>query len=205
MGEGPLARSTDLIVEELGDEVLIFDTEANRGHSLSAAAAEVWRSCDGETSAEELGANLGLDSDTVARALDELNGCDLLEQPPTLAPVRAGSTRRELTINFAKVGAAAAAAPLIVSVAAPTPAMAVSLQTCAALTASGDCGTNPGGCKSITGCCCCNPAIGSTGCPNNNAPGTGGPHGPGTKYCSNSVASCNTLCQPPGAQTFQCN
>jgi hypothetical protein len=158
-GEAPLARSDDLIIEELGDEILIFDTDTDRAHSLTAEAAKVWRSCDGRTSPEELVASLGLDSDTVARALDELSRCDLLEQPPTLAPVREGSTRREMTIKLAKVGAAAAAAPLIVSVAAPAPAMAATIAQCLALTSSGNCGDSPGGCSSVVGCCCCTPPV----------------------------------------------
>jgi hypothetical protein len=158
-GEAPLARSDDLIVEELGDEILIYDTDADRAHSLSADAAKIWRSCDGSTSRDQLVAGLGLDSDTVARALDELGRCELLVQPPTLAPVAEGSTRREVTIKLAKVGAAAAAAPLIVSVAAPPPALAVTLAQCLALTSSGNCGTSPGGCSSVTGCCCCTPPI----------------------------------------------
>jgi hypothetical protein len=120
-------------------------------------AAKVWRACDGRTSPDQLVAGLGLDPDTVARALDELSNCDLLVQSPTLAPVRGGSTRREVTIKLAKVGAAAAAAPLIVSVAAPKPAMAATLAQCLAATAAGDCGS--GGCGAIEGCCCCDPPI----------------------------------------------
>ncbi len=127
----------------------------DRAHSLSPDAAKVWRSCDGNTSAEELSSKLGVDPDTVARALDELSGCDLLEEPPTLAPVAEGSTRREVSIKAAKVGAAAAAAPLILSVAAPPPAMAATLEVmpCVQPRATA---AKPGGSKSI-GCCCCVP------------------------------------------------
>jgi hypothetical protein len=150
MGEGPLARSTDLIIEELGDEVLVYDTKIDRGHSLSPEASKVWRACNGTTSAEELSARLGLDSETVDRALDELSSCDLLEVSPTI--MADGSTRREVSLKLAKVGAAVAAAPLIVSVVAPTPAMARSIAACARFT-SGNCGG--GGCLSLCGCCCC--------------------------------------------------
>jgi len=158
-GDRPLARSTDLIIEELGAEILVYDTDRDRAHSLSPEAAKVWRACDGETSAEELSSSLELDPNTVARALDELSGCDLLEEPPTLAPVAEGSTRREATIKLAKVGAAVAAAPLIVSVAAPTAAMAVSPAVCAQFS-SNDCGgTSADGCSQTPGCCCCTPPV----------------------------------------------
>ena len=45
-----------------------------------------------------------------------------------------GATRREVATRFVKAGAVAAAAPLIVSVAAPTPAQAQTLAFCASST-----------------------------------------------------------------------
>ena len=152
--DGPLARSTDLIVEELGDEVLIYDTAIDRGHSLSPEAARVWRACNGKTPVEELSSRLGLDQETVDLALAELESCELLEVKPSI--VADGSTRREVTLRLAKVGAAAAAAPLILSVAAPTPAMAATLAQCLKVTQqSGNCGgANAKGCHDL-GCCCC--------------------------------------------------
>jgi hypothetical protein len=146
-----------LIIEELGEELLVYDSNADRAHSLGPEAAKVWRSCDGESTVEELGTKLGLDPDTVGRALDELSGCDLLEVSPTLTPVAEGSTRREATVKLAKVGAAVVAAPLIVSVAAPTAQAAATVAFCAQFS-SGNCGSNTG-CSSEVGCCCCTPPI----------------------------------------------
>jgi len=163
MRERPLARSTDLIVEELGDEVLIYDTTIDRGHSLSPEAARVWRACNGKTPVEQLSSRLGLDQDTVNRALDELTGCDLLEVTPTI--IADGSTRREVTVKMAKVGAAAAAAPLILSVAAPAAHAAVTrtIEECDAFTGQ-NCGGSTG-CSSQPGCCCCTPKDQSGGLP----------------------------------------
>ena len=48
----PCARSEDLIVEELGEELLVYDMKADRGHCLSPVAARVWRRCDGRTHAK---------------------------------------------------------------------------------------------------------------------------------------------------------
>ena len=152
MSNRPVARSTDLIVEEIGEEVLVYDTVANRGHSLTREAAKVWRSCDGATSVEELSAKLSLDDETVGRALNELSSCELLEEP-TLFPVAEGSTRRDATKKMAKIGAAAFAAPLIISVTAPVAAHALT-----------NCGTkHTGDCKTLNcvadpSCICC------TGC-----------------------------------------
>jgi DNA-binding MarR family transcriptional regulator len=149
----PLARSQGLVVEELGEELLVYDLETDRAHSLYPEAAQVWRSCDGGTSVESLAARLELDAETVGRALDELEACDLLE---SAAPPAGGSTRRELTVRAVKAGALVAAAPLIVSVTAPSPASAVTPGQCAGFSST-TCGQGgPSvGCKGA-GCCCCN-------------------------------------------------
>ena len=44
----PLARSEELVIEELGDELLVYDERTQRAHCLSATAARVWRACDGK-------------------------------------------------------------------------------------------------------------------------------------------------------------
>ena len=157
----PCARSEDLIVEELGEELLVYDMKADRGHCLSPTAARVWRRCDGRTPAKDMSAELDLDPDAVARALDELAACQLLEPTPELTVVAAngdGATRRELATRFLKAGAVAAAAPLIVSVVAPTPAQAQTLAFCRAAA------TDPGlwVCATKADCCCCNPDGGVT-------------------------------------------
>jgi hypothetical protein len=155
----PLARSRDLIVEELGDELLVYDLTADRGHCLSPTAALVWRRCDGRTASDGLSAQLDLDPDVVARALDKLAACQLLEATPELDPVPAGArgaTRREVATKFVKAGAVAAAAPLIVSVAAPTPAQAQTLGFCQQFNSDPGCGT-----CSQNDCCCCEPGGGA--------------------------------------------
>jgi hypothetical protein len=161
----PLSRREDLIVEELDDGLLIYDTRDDRAHSLQSAAASVWQRADGHTPPEKLSEELGLEAGTVDRALAELESCGLLEVASVAAadggPV-AGTTRRELGVRVAKVGGAVAAAPLIVSVAAPTPAAAQTPgppgpppEGCEAVfTCLEDCGQTQHGCKG-TGCCCC--------------------------------------------------
>src|SRR5664280_2841413 len=47
MADRPLARGQDLVVEPLGDELLVFDATVHRAHSLNAFAAAVWHACDG--------------------------------------------------------------------------------------------------------------------------------------------------------------
>jgi hypothetical protein len=143
----PLARSHGLVIEELGEELLVYDQMSDRAHCLGASAATVWRACDGEKTVAVLSAETGLDSEIVARALLELRGCSLLDGLPT-----AGMTRRDLGFRAAKLGAAAASVPLIVSVVAPTPAAAITPTPalCAQYNAN-----SCSACCNIIGCCCC--------------------------------------------------
>src|SRR3712207_345246 len=142
----PLARSTELVVEETGEELPVFDRVSNRAHCLSPTAARVWRACDGQGTTAALAEELG--ADAISRALAELESCELLE---TTAHVHAGNgfTRREVAIKTAKYGTAAAAVPLIFSIAAPLPAAAVTPTpaVCAEYNAQG-CGA----CDQIRGC-----------------------------------------------------
>jgi hypothetical protein len=144
----PLARADELVVEEVGDELLVYDQTNECAHSLGVAAARVWRACDGERSAKALSTELDMDADTVRRALEELEECNLLDDGQPLT----GITRREATLKGAKLGAAAASAPLIYSILAPVPAMAATQQYCLALGCTDGCGE----CHQA-GCACCGP------------------------------------------------
>lgn len=153
----PTARSAELIVEELGDELLVYDQRNDQVHCLSSAAGKVWSACDGQTSVEQLARSLEMDSEFLNRALGELEACGLLEGEPF-----GGMTRREATTRFAQIGAAAAAAPLIASVVAPTPALALTRCGTGSLGCQGFFVTNdkshcPAGtrCTTQNNCACC--------------------------------------------------
>jgi len=141
----PLARTADLLVEEFGDELLIYDQRSDRAHCLTPAASRIWGACDGSASVEQLGSALNLDAATLARALEELEACGLLDNGPAT-----GVTRREATAKLVRIGAAAASAPLIYSITAPAPAMAASQAACAAI----GCPANAAACTSV-GCLLC--------------------------------------------------
>ena len=160
----PQARTDGLIVEEMGEELLVYDTEDNSGHSLSSEAARVWRCCDGTTTVDELAGQLDLDTATVGRALEELNVAGLLSMP-SLSPKSNGHTRREVTFRFARTGAAAASVPLVFSVLAPTAQAAVTLAFCRSACGGGPTGCTTDGCgdccrPEFEGCCCCDPGNG---------------------------------------------
>ena len=125
-----LARSEDIVVEELEDEILVYDSKNKRAHCLGTTAARVWRACDGKTDVGALSKSLDLSVDTVNQALAGLEEASELTHTQGLEVVQAGSgngdgmTRRQMTLRSAKVGGAAIAAPLIYSIAVPSPAAA---------------------------------------------------------------------------------
>jgi hypothetical protein len=142
----PLARTDDLVVEELGAELLVYDKLTNTAHSLNATAARVWRACDGYTNTDVLSTKLEMDSETLEQALYELENTSLMVATPQL-----GHTRREMTVKMAKYGAAASI-PFIYSALGPVPLAAATPtpQQCLFYSA-GDCNS----CSNICGCCCC--------------------------------------------------
>ena len=137
-------------MEEVDDDLLVYDSTSGTAHSLSATAARFWRRCDGTKDIEGLSAELDLDRETVTRAVAELEQGRLLEAPPAV-----GVTRREASVKLAKLGAVAASAPLVYSIAAPTPALAQTQNFCEALGCQSGCGA----CHQA-GCSCCGPGGG---------------------------------------------
>lgn len=51
---GPAARQDDLIVEHVGDEILVYDLRTHRAYCLNRTAAALWSLCDGQTDPEEI-------------------------------------------------------------------------------------------------------------------------------------------------------
>lgn len=162
----PLARTEDLAIEEFEDELLVYDRKEQRAHCLGVTAARVWRACDGRTEVGRLADALDLSRDTVLRALDELEASQLLDVPEVQVVDGNGNgiTRRQLTARSVRIGAAAAAGPLIYSIAVPTAAAQASPTefACAIYSVSG-CGTATGG-GSVAGCCCCCRGCSGTSC-----------------------------------------
>src|ERR1700760_2112705 len=129
-GSLPRARHDGLLEETVGADLLLYDQSSHTAHCLSPVAADVWRHCDGERDLAELAVLARVSELVVADALHELRGKGLLDAEPQLAhSTVAGISRREAIGRVARYGAAAAAAPLIVSATAATPAMASSKET----------------------------------------------------------------------------
>jgi hypothetical protein len=127
----PAARTDGLLIESLDDELLVYDADRDRAHSLNAVAAAVWEACDGERGIRELAssatAKLGepVYEDAVWRALSQLDERRLLvgELPERMSGPE--FSRRTALARAGMIGASAAfAAPLVKSIVVPTAAEA---------------------------------------------------------------------------------
>jgi hypothetical protein len=142
----PMARTDGLLVEELDGEVLIYDIERHRAHCLNAAAATVWRACDGTRTEAELTEVMersfpGSDCDAAAYGLGLLRARDLVAAPPPGSAPRKGVTRREILRKVAIGGLAVGLGiPVVKSIVAPKPAQAFScVPTAGECTSSAQC------------------------------------------------------------------
>ena len=120
-------RGATTHVETLHDELCIYEWTTKTVHALNPAAARVWEMCDGRTSVEEMIAAVRADVEPsgaeaiVQQALREFARAGLLERD-TVAALPAELSRRAL---LRRIGAAAAI-PIVTSIAAPAPLAAQS-------------------------------------------------------------------------------
>ena len=122
----PKARQDRLLLQEAGDELVVYDQDRHRAHRLNRTAALVWRHCDGKTTVTEI-ANLlqrelsvPADEEAVWLALDRLDRAHLLRERLTLPASAARTSRRALVRKLAMAGGLA----LVTSIVAPEAAQA---------------------------------------------------------------------------------
>lgn len=177
--QAPTARKNGLVVQEMPDEVLVYDLETDKAHCLNQTAAFVWKNCDGKTSVTEIVSQFEkqsgtkIEEDLVWLAIDQLNERSLLEK--SVASKFAGESRRSVLkkIGFASV----VALPVIASLVAPTAVLAVA---CSGVQTTSSCGA--GNCNRGTPCSGCGVCPSGTTC-----------------GCSGAGASCECIGTPTGA------
>ncbi len=143
----PRARAAaDLVIEELPDELLVYDRKRQKAHCLNQPVAVVFRLCDGEKTIADAAAALaqaGLpaEPEVVELAVAELQRARLVEVPgqrPTETYLR---SRRQMLKKMGVVAGGALLLPLIQSIVAPSVARAAS------------CGAKGTNCTLGTQCC----------------------------------------------------
>ena len=158
----PKARRSQLVIKELGSEILVYDESRHQAHCLNQTAAFVWKHCDGRRSIPTLARlteremNASVSEQTVRFALRQLEQSQLLEASPSRPAWLAQTSRRDLVRTL---GVAAVALPIVASVAAPGAAAAAS---CAAV---GQPCTGIGQGTCCTGLVCCGTCFAGVNCP----------------------------------------
>jgi Coenzyme PQQ synthesis protein D (PqqD) len=126
----PLSRKSNIVVQELDGEVLIYDLIDNKAFCLNETSALIWQFCDGNKSVNEISQLLGeklntsTNEDLVWLAIDQLKKEKLIENDTELSSPFQGMNRRQV---IKKVGLGTMIAlPIIASLTAPLAIHAVS-------------------------------------------------------------------------------
>lgn len=177
----PLSRQNELVIKELGHEILIYDLKINKAHCLNETSALVWNLCDGKKSVSEISRLItgklrsSVDEEFVFYALEQLQKQNLLVLNEEVPVNLSGLSRREV---IRRVGLTSVVAlPLVSSLVAPTAAHAASGGAGLNEACTGTIGTQ-GSCAS--GFVCCPDILVSS-------PNTCQPIDPGTGACADVV------------------
>ncbi len=142
----PLLRTEQILVQEVGDELIIYDRKSCTSHCLNQIAARVWHYCNGHNTVEDIAkllekelelspnqtSELGVAKENVNsevlvwQALEEFERYQLLQE--YIQPGAASLSRRK-AIKKAAIGGGVvlgALLPMIRSIVVPTPVMAKS-------------------------------------------------------------------------------
>ncbi len=139
MKTAPQSRQTNIVVQELHGETLIYDLSLNKAFCLNEASAIVWKACDGEKTLSEITQTVrmklssAINEDFVWLALERLKKENLLTNCDEIDSDFNGLSRREV---IKKIGfSSMVAIPMITSLVAPSAVHAQS--TCGACQCSG--------------------------------------------------------------------
>ena len=118
----PQTKTENIVVQDVDDEILIYDLILNKAFCLNETSALVYNACDGKTEFEEFKRKHNFPDDLLFFALDELQKQNLIENN-YISPLK-DIKRREV---IKKIGLASIIAlPIISSIVAPTSVMAQS-------------------------------------------------------------------------------
>jgi len=124
MPKHPLARTTELICEELSGECVIYDSRQKKVHRLNPTMTWIWQACTGTANVEaitegfERQFNVAGGEEVVLAALLQLESLDLLERPTDVSDVTAVIANE--VVSRRTVISASLLMPAVVSILAPT-------------------------------------------------------------------------------------
>ncbi|GBE93536.1 PqqD family protein [Nostoc cycadae] len=133
----PVARTENLLIQEVGDELIVYDETRDTAHCLSAIAVRVWYLCNGQNTVETIARLLQEEFEfppnqkvdwhgLVQLTLAELEQFHLLDAAVTEPLNSPQTSRRQVLKKVSLVGGFAIGSlfPAIKSIIVPTPAMA---------------------------------------------------------------------------------
>ncbi len=149
MKKYPISRKTNLVVQKMDKEVLIYDLSINKAFCLNETSAIIWEICDGDKSIAEIRDHISkklnetANEELVWLALEQLKKENLIENTNHIENKFTEISRREI---IKKVGLGTMIAlPVVASVIAPSAVNAASgggLAIGAACTMSSDCSSS---------------------------------------------------------------
>jgi hypothetical protein len=126
----PKSRQSNIVVQEMENEALIYDLTINKAFCLNSTSAQVYQLCNGKNSIADIAKLLSrqmnepITEDLIWLALDQLKRDNLLEKSEQFEINFKGLNRRQV---IRKIGfASLVALPVIASVIAPSALMAQS-------------------------------------------------------------------------------
>jgi len=128
----PRRRHVGIMVQDLADEVLVYDLERHRAHCLNRTAAFVWQHCDGKIPLAEVARQLETafkvpaGETLVWLALGRLERAHLLQERLHAPAEAAHYSRREFVRKLRQLGVISALLPAVSSIGTPTAEAAVS-------------------------------------------------------------------------------
>lgn len=130
----PLARKSDIVIQEFGSEILIYDLRANKAFNLNQTSTLIWQLSDGDKTIAEIAEDISkklsspVNEEFVWLALEQLRKEKLVENDTEIAGLYQGVSRREI---IRRVGLGTLVAlPLVSSLVAPMAIQAQSGAVC---------------------------------------------------------------------------
>ena len=121
----PRERTHHLVIQDVEQEMLVYDLDTNKAVCLNPTAKFVWRKCDGKTSVLEISKLLDKElateatQEVVKLALNELQNANLLDEDSFFIDGEPSVSRRDLIKNY---GMPMAALPIDMTLVAPVSA-----------------------------------------------------------------------------------
>lgn len=120
----PLARRKDIVIQEFGNETLIYDLTANKAFNLNETSSLIWQLSTGNNTISEIASELSykfnspISEEFVWLALEQFRKDKLVENENEIAGLLDGLSRREI---IRRVGLASVVMlPIVSSLVAPT-------------------------------------------------------------------------------------